>query len=73
MQGVIVERGFICCFSNVHRFRLEDGRHVFMLWHNVIGPAFFLDQACNREIINWFEDKQICDALNWFCQRGHTS
>lgn len=61
--------GFMC-FSPRYRLRLEDGRCVFMDWHHYCGPTFYHDRAERREIENWWDDPQICDALDWFVGRG---
>jgi len=63
--------GAIICVIPTFKLRLADGRHVFMEWHNYLGPTFFLDRACVRQIENWYENHFICDALDWFCKRGH--
>lgn len=62
--------GFIC-FSPFYRLRLSDGRYVFMAWHNYCGPTFYHDRAEKREIENWWEDEEICTALDWFQERGN--
>lgn len=69
MTCIRIERGFICG-SPSYRLPLVDGRRVFMSWHRYCGPMFFLDRYENREIVDWYEDKLICDALNWFLDRG---
>jgi hypothetical protein len=58
------------CYSPVFRLRLEDGRHVWMDWHDYCGPAFYRDRYFRREIENWYDDPQICNALGWFIGRG---
>lgn len=61
--------GFICitpCF----RLRLNDGRYIFMEWHNYVGPIFFRDRDMEREIVDWWEDPIICRAVDWFVARG---
>lgn len=62
--------GFICV-SPDFRLRLDDGRHVFMTWHHYCGPNFYHDRSLCREILDWWEDKSICAALDWFQGRGN--
>ena len=64
-------RGYICGVPLTFRLPLSDGRRVFMEWRSYGGPTFFQDRRCEREIDEWWEDKAICDALDWFCGRGH--
>lgn len=56
---------------NVFRLPLAGGGRVFMEWHRYFGPSFFRDRECRREIENWYEDAEICDALEWFQSRGN--
>lgn len=53
-----------------YRLRLNDGRYIYMAWHRYCGPAIFRDKFEKREIEDWYEDKQICDAVEWFVNRG---
>jgi len=39
-------------------------------WHDYLGPVFWKDRAATKEIMDWWEDKQILDALDWFQKRG---
>ena len=48
-----------------YRLRLEDGTCVFVLWHNYCGPTVYRDLAWNRPIEDWWENKMICDAIDW--------
>ena len=64
-------RGFICGFNPVYRLPLADGRRVFMEWHRYCGPTLYRDRNMQREIEDWFEDEQICDAVHWFQKRGN--
>ena len=57
-------------FADIYRLRLDDGRHVFMDWHDYGGPVFYRDRATTREIADWYEDPAIDRALTWFIQRG---
>jgi len=41
-----------------------------MEWHNYLGPHFFMDKNCTREITKWYKDQLICRALDWFLNRG---
>ena len=61
----------IVTISPFYRLRLADGRYVFMSWHHYCGPTFYLDNDGCREIDNWYEDSQICKALEWFQSRGN--
>jgi hypothetical protein len=72
MTCVRIEHGFIC-LSPLHKLRLSDGSRVFMVWHNYLGPTFYRDRDECREIEDWFNSPLICNALDWFCQRGHRS
>ena len=40
-----------------------------MEWHGYLGPSFYHDRIRNRMIEEWWEDKQICEALIWFRTR----
>ena len=64
-------RGFICGFNPVYRLPLADGRRVFMEWHRYCGPTLYHDRNMRREIDDWWEDQQICDAVEWFQNRGN--
>lgn len=61
------------CIGNrrVWRLPLAGGGRVFMEWHNYFGPTFWRDRACTREIATWYEDPEICAALEWFQGRGN--
>lgn len=63
--------GFVCGYNRVYKLPLADGRRVFMEWHRFLGPTLFHDRNRHREIENWFEDQQICDAVQWFQNRGN--
>lgn len=54
----------------MYRLRLNDGRYIYMTWHPYCGPTFFRDKYESRWIEDWYEDKQICDAVEWFVNRG---
>ena len=69
MTCVRIGHGYLCS-SLSYRLPLADGRRVFMGWHHYCGPIFFHDKAENREIEDWHEDQLICDALDWFLNRG---
>ncbi len=60
----------VCGINPVYRLALGDGRRVFMEWHSYLGPTLFYDRQLHREIENWFEDSQICEAVRWFQDRG---
>ena len=66
-------RGYICGVPLTFRLPLSNGRRVFMEWRSYGGPTFFRDKWCKREILEWWEDSAICDALDWFCKRGHVA
>lgn len=55
----------------VFRLPLASGGRVFMEWHRYFGPSFWRDRRCTREIDDWYELPEICDALEWFQQRGN--
>lgn len=48
-----------------YRLRLEDGTCVFVLWHNYCGPTVYRDRNFMRCIEDWFENKMICNAIDW--------
>ncbi len=62
--------GGIMCVAPFHRLRLSDGRYVFMEWHSYLGPTMFHDRAARRHVEDWWDDIPICEAVNWFAQRG---
>lgn len=70
MTCIRIEHGFVCR-SPFYRLPLADGTRVFMSWHNYLGPMFFRDRDEQREIEDWYENPLICDALDWFCERGN--
>jgi hypothetical protein len=41
-----------------------------MEFHSYLGPSFFRDHACQREIEQWYENPEIVAALDWFLARG---
>lgn len=57
-------------FSPWYRLRLNDGRYVYMEWHNYCGPSFWRDKWLSREIDKWWDDPAMCAAVDWFCKRG---
>ena len=57
--------------ADIFRLRLEDGRHVWMDWHPYCGPVFYRDRDTTREIVDWWEDSAIDNALTWFIKRGN--
>lgn len=57
-------------FSKAYRLRLEDGTYVFMAWHWFCGPTFYHDRAERRIYDEWYENPQVCRALEWFIKRG---
>ena len=62
----------IICFSaGWYRLRLRGGGYVFMEWHRYLGPIFFKDRAGEREVTFWWENEEICEALDWFQNRGY--
>lgn len=65
--------GAIVTITPTYRLRLEDGRHVFMLYHSYCGPMFYRDRALVREIRDWWEDAAIDRALTWFIRRGRVA
>ena len=60
----------ICGFGGPFRLRTSDGGYVFLIWHPYMGPIFYADRMCEREIEHWYESDSIADALNWFIRRG---
>jgi len=72
MTCVRIPNGIVC-FSPEYRLRLNDGGYVFMYWHSYCGPIFYKDRLMLREIEEWYENKLICDALDWFIGRGEVA
>ena len=60
-------------YGPTYRLRLADGTCVYMNWHNYLGPEFYHDKCEKRPIADWWENKLICDQLNWFCGRGNVA
>ena len=60
------------CIGNHHVWRLPlaGGGRVFMEFHSYMGPTFFRDRACMREIDGWWDNAEICAALECFVARG---
>jgi hypothetical protein len=42
-----------------------------MEWHKYLGPTFYKDKKTKREIPNWWDNRLIIKALNWFIKRGN--
>lgn len=57
--------------TGTYRLPLADGTRVYMDWHEYLGPIFFKDKQCFREIEYWYNNPLICDALDWFQKRGN--
>lgn len=41
-----------------------------MDWHRYLGPIFFKDKLGIRELEDWYEHDDICQALAWWIDRG---
>lgn len=61
----------IVCVSPWYRLPLADGTRIYMEWHRYCGPTFFKNKNCTKEVVEWYENPLICEALDWFCKRGH--
>ena len=61
---------YVCGINPVYRLPLADGRRVYMEWHSYLGPTLFYDKRGQRMIDDWFQDPQICEAVQWFQDRG---
>lgn len=60
-----IPNGIVCGnFDPANKFVLEDGRIVYMEWHNFMGPMFFKDADCTEDIIEWYDDPMICAKLD---------
>jgi len=71
-RGVINAGTSIICFSaGWFRLRLASGGYIYMDWHRYLGPTFYSDRAGNRYIDEWWENPEICEALDWFQNRGN--
>lgn len=57
--------------AGTYRLPLADGTRIYMDWSIYVGPIFFRDRMCQREIEDWYENPLICDALDWFQKRGN--
>lgn len=57
--------------AGTYRLPLADGTMVYMDWHYWLGPIFYKDKNCLREIEDWYNNVLICDALDWFQKRGY--
>ena len=65
-------KAIVCGVNNsVYRLPLADGRRVYMEWHRYCGPTLYLDRQFKREIDDWWEDDLICEAIEWFQNRGN--
>ena len=60
----------ILCYNKSYRLRLLDGRYIYMEWHNYFGPTFYYDKWSNSMTDDWWEDDNICYAIEWFSGRG---
>jgi hypothetical protein len=60
----------IVCTNRRYKLRLTDGRNVFMVWHDYLGPTFYHDRHFTRMIDDWWKDFRLCRALEWFLGRG---
>ena len=65
-----INNGFVCS-SPLYRLRLLDGRYIYMDWHSYCGPTFYKDKWMSRMIDDWWDDPVICNALDWFVDRGN--
>lgn len=74
-MSTIIARGpgnnvAIIHFAPSYRLRLRSGGCVYMEYHDYCGPALFSDRQCRRAIEDWWENDEICEALDWFVNRG---
>jgi len=60
----------IVCRNPIQKLRVSDGRHVWVEWPPYCGPIVWLDRHCTRDIFEWWDDKAIVVALEWFRSRG---
>ena len=60
----------IICVVHYCRLRLQDGRYIYMEYHNYLGPQFYLDRNASRSVDDWWDDPYIVEALEWFESRG---
>lgn len=59
----------IVSYQKSYRLCLEDETCVFMDWHWWCGPIFYRDKTSTRMIDDWYENKLIVNALDWFIGR----
>lgn len=72
-MSCIISPNMIVCNHTVGTYRLllADVTRVYMDWHEYLGPTFFKDRHCIRKIEDWYDNPLICDALDWFQERGN--
>lgn len=54
-MGCTIYTNTIVCnhTAGTYRLPLADGTRVYMDWHEYLGPIFFRDKQCIREIEYW--------------------
>lgn len=72
-MGCEIYQNTIVCnhTAGTYRLPLADGTRVYMDGHDYLGPIFFKDKMCLREIEDWYNNELICDALTWFQKGGN--
>jgi hypothetical protein len=70
MPCIKIPNGFVCGYYPFARLPLRDGRRVYIVWHIWMGPLLFHDKNQQKEILDWYEDEAIVEAVNWFHNRG---
>lgn len=53
------------------RLRTRSGGYTFLWWSDDYGgPELTRDREGDRVIEKWWEDPELCEALDWFIDRG---
>lgn len=61
---------FICMPPPAQKLRCSDGRHVWVEWHDYMGPTVWHDRHCERPHHDWPDDRPVAEAMDWFIGRG---
>lgn len=59
--------------SPIYKLRLSDNRIIYMMWMGIQGPCFYEDEGVQIDILDWYKDELIVEALERFQIRdtGH--
>ena len=57
-------------YADVDRIRTADGRYYYLQTHPYLGaPDVYRDRDCTREVVDWYNDEGIGDAVNWWMDK----